>query len=318
MAAALGRAEQVYLAARPALPELEVDGLAIRLNVNDPRVLSFHALGWAIDIDPKRNPNVPLTKLASEGVPNVWQLVREITGADVFTRDPSGRSVRGPETGTVTEAAGEAQRLAAISQEFQAAFASLDAWQATLEGYAERQGMQLTDSQRTALFTELRGVTPRRATAVQQRLEALLFEWWLVNRNRQRQREAAEPLGLPPLRAPAGLRPTSMRLAPDFKRIAATAVQMAIAFAARSPGGKVVSPAEIASVGSLTAHGFMNLDPLLVGALAGSDGGGLTWLGKTVSERGARDTMHFELKHPPRLPREAPPTRTDAVKRLPA
>jgi hypothetical protein len=56
-------------------------------------------------------------------------------------------------------------------------------------------------------------------------------------------------------------------------------------------GGRRVAASVTATRGSVAAHGFMNLHPRLVGALSGTDGGNLNWLGTSS----VRDYMHFEL-----------------------
>jgi hypothetical protein len=56
-------------------------------------------------------------------------------------------------------------------------------------------------------------------------------------------------------------------------------------------GGRRVAASVTATPGSVAAHGFMSLHPRLVGALAGTDGGNLNWLGTSS----VRDYMHFEL-----------------------
>ncbi len=56
-------------------------------------------------------------------------------------------------------------------------------------------------------------------------------------------------------------------------------------------GGSRTRASVTASRGSVAAHGFMSLHPRLVGALAGTDGGNLNWLGTSS----VNDYMHFEL-----------------------
>ena len=60
---------------------------------------------------------------------------------------------------------------------------------------------------------------------------------------------------------------------------------------ANPPKGKAPQPSSVATAGSIAKHGFLNLAPVLVGALAGSDAGGLTWLGWSD----VHDFMHFQL-----------------------
>jgi hypothetical protein len=65
--------------------------------------------------------------------------------------------------------------------------------------------------------------------------------------------------------------------------------------------GARVAPSAIGSRGTVAAHGFLNLDPAIVAALSGSDGGGLKWLGGV--QGGTKDFMHFQLAAPPKIER---------------
>ena len=59
-------------------------------------------------------------------------------------------------------------------------------------------------------------------------------------------------------------------------------------------GGDRKQPRSEGNRGTIAANGYFNLPPELVAALAGSDGGGLRWLG--VSK--VKDMMHFEFPEP--------------------
>jgi hypothetical protein len=69
--------------------------------------------------------------------------------------------------------------------------------------------------------------------------------------------------------------------------------------------GDEIPASATGSVGTVAAHGFMDLAPQLVAALRGSDGGNLTWLGVASH---TKDFMHFELRSEdqPALTRAAP------------
>ncbi|MGU3655993.1 M15 family metallopeptidase [Methylobacterium fujisawaense] len=54
-----------------------VGGFAIRPNVNRQTELSNHSFGWAIDIDPERNPNIPKAKLP-------LHIIQAFTGLDLY------------------------------------------------------------------------------------------------------------------------------------------------------------------------------------------------------------------------------------------
>jgi hypothetical protein len=61
----------------------------------------------------------------------------------------------------------------------------------------------------------------------------------------------------------------------------------------RNRKGAEVQAEAIATAGSVAQHGFLDLAPVLVAALTGTDGGNLTWLGVAHS---TKDFMHFELR----------------------
>jgi hypothetical protein len=63
-------------------------------------------------------------------------------------------------------------------------------------------------------------------------------------------------------------------------------------FAGGRPGAARVAAQTEGTPSTIAAHGFMNLPAKLAAALAGSDGGNLTWLGVA----GVHDLMHFELR----------------------
>jgi hypothetical protein len=76
------------------------------------------------------------------------------------------------------------------------------------------------------------------------------------------------------------------------KAAAASLVRLATAWRAANPAkGKRPGASTEATTGSAAAHGFLNLPPTLVAALAGTDAGALTWLGSSS----VHDYMHFEL-----------------------
>lgn len=72
----------------------------------------------------------------------------------------------------------------------------------------------------------------------------------------------------------------------------------------KGTSGKRVGAKSEGTPGTVAAHGFMNLPPVLVGALSGSDAGNLQWLGTSS----VHDYMHFQLRTPPPLNIVDPPS----------
>jgi hypothetical protein len=183
------------------------------------------------------------------------------------------------------------RRLAAISDKLVAMFASQGALVEGMEAYVEGHVVTVPAggaiwllSQATAAAT----VHEDQRQAQLERIAAKISEW-----SNLRGPDGDAPIG--PI-DPAVAAHMALRLA-----------QMALAFIeSGGPGSSTEKPEASATptIGSIVAHGFMNLDPLLVGALTGTDGGGgLVWLGATS---GVRDSMHFELVEPPIPPPPAP------------
>lgn len=314
MKAALERAEAKYseLGGDPAKAGItSIGGLSIRPNTNSPNSLSDHSYGSAVDINAAENPNVQLKRFKGKparpakggrpgtpgklGIPDFWDFVAEIVGEDVYERelDKRGRprKVDNSASGPSEVGVAEAQRLAAISDKLVAMFASqgalVEGMQAYVEGHAvpvPAGGAIWLLSQATAAAT----VHEDQRDAQLGQIAAKISEWWNL----------PGPDGGPPI---GPMNPA------DAAHIALRLAQMALAFIeSGGPGTGIEKPeaSAIPTIGSIVAHGFMNLDPLLVGALTGTDGGGgLIWLGATS---GTRDSMHFELPEPPIPPAPGP------------
>lgn len=299
LAAALGRAKTRYakMTGGAELDDIVVRSfgtVAIRPNTNNPTELSEHSYGYAFDLDGETkaagqgagagNPNVPEAALAKQGVPHFWDFVTDITGEDVHKRGPDGKPVRNSATGTAAEGEAEAWRLRKISDKLQGMFAGEAAYGEGMEAYLARHGITVPPGGRATLVTEsqaLATATAKTRPQILARLTGTLSDWW---------RDSVSQPGQPFI-GPAP---------PDVARVAGRLGEMGVAFRAsgNAPGAGVEVPAAnaIGTVGSIAAHGFMNLDPTIVGALTGSDGGGLTWLGAGNT---TRDSMHFELSAKP-------------------
>lgn len=307
MKEALERAEAKYseLGGDPAKVGItSIGGLSIRPNTNSPNSLSDHSYGSAVDINAAENPNVQLKRFKGEparpgkdgkpgtpgklGIPDFWDFVAEVVGEDVYQRelDKRGRprKVDNSASGPSEVGVAEAQRLAAISDKLVAMFASQGALVEGMEAYVEGHAVTVPAGGAIWLFSQAIAaatVHEDQRDAQLGLIAAKITEWW----------------NLP---GPDGNAPVGPMNPADAAHIALRLAQMALAFIeSGGPGTGVEKPEASATptIGSIVAHGFMNLDPLLVGALTGTDGGGgLVWLGATS---GIRDSMHFELPEPP-------------------
>lgn len=284
-------------------------GLAIRANANNASVLSDHSFGWAIDIDGMTqkagrgvgagNPNVQQGSLAAQGIPNFWDFVKDVTGEDVFKRNAKGKPVDDSAPGSSGERVDEAQRLADLSDKLMGMFADDGALMDAMVAYVERCGIAVPQGAGVQLLSmalaaaqlgpptgDKNDPTAAREAAIAA-LRSVLEQWFV----------APGPGGAP-------------NQGPVDPRIATRLWQMGLMFlASGNAGGSTVEVPNAeakGTLGSIAAHGFLNLDPLLVGALNSTDGGGgLRWLGAT---KATKDFMHFELvEHPPLSPAAAGP-----------
>jgi hypothetical protein len=312
LAAALESATAKFqeLGGDPAAVRLNsAGGLAIRANANNASVLSDHSFGWAIDIDGMTqpagrgvaagNPNVQQGSLAAQGIPNFWDFVKDITGEDVFKRNAKGKPVDDSAPGASADRQKEAQRLADLSDKLMGMFASDAALMDAMVAYVERCGIAVAEGAGVQLLSmalaaaQLGPPTGAKDDPKAEReaaiaaLGSVLQQWFTT----------PPPGGLP-------------NQGPVDPRIATRLWQMGLMFlASGNAGGSTgaVPNAEAkGTLGSIAAHGFLNLDPQLVAALNSTDGGGgLRWLGAV---KATKDFMHFELvDRPPLTPAEAVP-----------
>ncbi len=284
-------------------------GLAIRANANNPSVLSDHSFGWAIDIDGMTqaagrgvgagNPNVQQGSLAAQGIPNFWEFVKDITGEDALHRNAKGKPVDDSAPGAASERLAEADRLAKLSDKLMGMFADDGALMEAMVAYVERCGIHVPPGAGVQVLTtaltaaQLGPPTGGKDDPKAEREAAIaaiysMLQGWFTT---------PKPGGIP-------------NEGPVDPRIATRLWQMGLMFiASGNAGGSTgaVPNAEAkGTLGSIAAHGFLNLDPMLVAALNATDGGGgLRWLGGT---KATKDFMHFELvDQPPLTPAEAVP-----------
>ena len=245
----------------------------LRANQNAPHRLSDHSFGFAIDIDSPRNPNI--------GTRGGLGPVQDVTGEDPTAGTTTGR------TGAQVEVT--ATDLREISDEYKAAMTS----DATLAPVL----LRLANEGRARVAPPL----PALASGADLVAAVVL--------GRQAARAAALRAALWPegaaAQAPAGdggrrARPPAVPALPsEFAAAARRIARIGAAFRASFTDAartRRVGASSEGTPGTVAAHGFMTLPSILVGALAGSDGGNLRWLG-TANQ----DFMHFELMTRPAL-----------------
>ena len=277
---ALDRATANLTPRLPRLPQAEQDAIQaataiasppswwstnVRENRNAPHKLSDHSFGWAVDFQASQNPNV--------GKSGALDQVQAVTGDDPTALTTAGRTAAQAETA--------ADDMRDISREYVAAMQS----EATLAPVILR------------LANEARATAGVGAALTD---GAPLLTAALVVNDGDRARDLRRLLWPEAPNATAAM--------PDaLARVSTKLVQIARVFRAsfqRGTTGARTAATTEATPGGVAAHGFMNLPPALVGALAGSDAGNLVWLG-TAS---VHDFMHFELAVEPPLFTEVPVT----------
>jgi hypothetical protein len=192
------------------------------------------------------------------------------------TEDDPRAAKRG---GTSDEVEATAEELRRISREYVAAMESRETLEPVLLRIAnEARGTAAPLTSGTALLDAAI------MTKAKERDKALLAALWP---------EQAAP-------------PASVKAA--VKTLALIGAAFRTSFVQGKIGGDRVKAATEAKPGTVAAHGFMDLPPALVAALAGSDAGGLVWLG-TAS---VADFMHFQLAEAPPLYTDEPVTADEA------
>lgn len=255
----------------------------LRENRNAPHRLSDHSFGAAIDIDSSLNPNI-----ADSGALGP---VQDVTGDDPTDEVTLAR--------TAAEVESTARELRETSDEYKDAMKD-DASLAPVllrignEGRAAATPSALPALTGTAgadlVSAVLTAAKDARATAVRRAL-------WP---------EGTPAPGTTGAKPPPPPAPPAQILAAE-RRIQRIGDAYRASWANKAQGTRV-GASSVGSKGNVAANGFMNLPPLLVAALAGSDAGNLKWLGT-----GQEDFMHFELNPRPPLftagaiPDPAPP-----------
>ncbi|MGH1491142.1 MAG: DUF4157 domain-containing protein [Acidimicrobiales bacterium] len=266
-------------------------GLSIRENRNNTSQLSDHSFGWAIDIDASTNPN---TKRAVFNA----SPVEELTGLDLFG-GPEFTKIRAG--GTAAELLGSIETMREASKEYEAAFDSQAALTDALAAYLRRQGLLAQDWMKDDLWPTLDQAKTKRKRSARIEVLSSWIQYIWHTRDEEEPFSIDEPI--PPDYCPDPAMQPQEEF-PDFicdpvdlpsdvvRAVAETLYNARIAFDASTYKGKEVKPSALGSVGRIAQHGFLDLAPVLVAALRGSDGGNLVWLGVA---RHTKDFMHFEL-----------------------
>jgi hypothetical protein len=124
-------------AAANALGRLtSVGGFIIRENANNANELSLHSFGWALDLDPELNPNIP-----RKAIPAL--LIQMLTKVDIYGE----HSERLRKPGSFDELLPHVQAMANASREFSAVFTSPESLRTSLQRVL-REHFEATASQR--------------------------------------------------------------------------------------------------------------------------------------------------------------------------
>ena len=242
-------------------------GFSIRENRNNVTQLSDHSFGFAIDIDAEMNPNIP-GKVAKP----LYPLVKAMTGTDVFVDTKGGKGAGNNfMLGlTAAQAQVEAERLRGASDAFKHAFkdeASVKKAMADYaSGYATSHNFALPGvASGDDLFAKAKAAANNTAS-VPALTKSIFIE------------QGPLPAGA------IGPKPA------DQQAVAGVLISIYVRWIESKSATK---EAIAKSAGQIAHFGFLNLDPKLIAALSGSDGGGLQWLGAQTG--GTKDFMHFQL-----------------------
>ncbi len=284
LAAALKRAETNLAPRLAKLTDVERAAIAsaarsgwsttVRPNQNAKHRLSDHSFGFAIDFQAALNPNV--------GESGALGPVQAVTGKDPTAITTSGK--------TAAQAESAASDIRDISRAYEAAMQSDATLAPVLASIANtaRATQKLAALAATAGASLVEAVVKPKEADRKSAVQALVFPEGVAPPAPAKGAPAPAP-GPPPAAPPKGI-----VLAQETILAVGNAFRASFTDDKRT---KRVAASTEANLGSVAAHGFMSLPPALVGALAGSDGGGLRWLGTS----GVHDYMHFELVTRPAL-----------------
>jgi hypothetical protein len=282
-------------------------GFNIRENRNSPTQLSLHSFGWAIDLNAPENPNTEKGVLQGNPKKNVpGSPVEELTGVDLFGGDEYTAIRAG---GTAAQILPHAASMREASEKYEAAFESADALVNALAQYLAGEDLLHQPWMKDDLWPTLEraGTQSKFSEQVRQLTDWVQYIWDArrdeepVSVDAPAEPEQCFPGQTVPELEDGGTCEMEDLPAAVADRIARTLVSAHNAFVQsrfqkdtkKNKKGDEKPADAIGSIGSIAAHGFLDLAPELVAALRGSDGGNLTWLG-VASE--TKDFMHFELQ----------------------
>jgi hypothetical protein len=299
--------EMLKGAGEPVIPG--VGDLQVRANHNEPWALSKHTFGMAIDLAPTLNPNIP-------GYAGVNDVIEAITGTDTRTgkagtQNPSGNLMK-PGAGkakkqmTAAEALPEAERLHKASSDFVDAFKDEKSVRAAMVKVARRRGKpKATDEEILAAIDAAIAEGPQ----VEWRYEAGPDATYVhTPKGHDRAKGPALPRGSAHEALARVLFPAAKGSGDhwaDMDRVQGT-VELILSMAqiyekswttVKGKRQRVAPTHAEPSLSQLAAHGFLSLEPMVVAALVGSDGGNLRWLGGL--QKDLKDYLHFEIEGSP-------------------
>ena len=284
----------------------QIGGLSIRENRNNPLELSPHSLGFGIDLNAKKNPNIKSTRGSKLDL-----VVRGFTGVSL-----NAEELRKPFNEKESDEKGmlsSAQRLYKSSSQLKAAFAGEEAFKKKLLAYLQNAGVAVISK------SEAPALLHREATATSIDFDEVYtlvkraYEESVSNTKKKRGEKSdntnRNALASLISRAKGIIETMTPTLLAEFAIDAYAIFQGAEALRKarkdaqekrrKAPDLKASGSAtNEAFVAQIATEGFFNLMPELVVALTSREGGGLQWLGVS---KGTKDFMHFGLHPEPAL-----------------
>lgn len=255
---------------------LDLSGLSVRENRSQKSKLSNHSFGCAIDVNANQNPLV-----RRDIIQELSPVIEQITGVKLYegSKGPLEKHQGKKEEKdknftwglTAAEIIPEAERLRSASDKVQEQFKDEDSLKQEMLAFAQKYA----SDKKLAL--------PGTAEA-----DSLLDGAKLAALKPKTMNAFARSIYIEqgPLEAAA-----TRATAKDGLYVAQMLTSMYRWFV---EGQQMSGPEAIApGPGDVVRFGFLNLDPRIIAALAGTDGGGLKWLGAQTG--GNKDFMHFDL-----------------------
>jgi hypothetical protein len=310
MSERLGRAQGRLLGNLTQLADAvdSVQGTSIRPNANNALALSLHSFGFAVDMNPTLNPNIP--NFPAQFIEDVVDVDLLVTAEGRHKKDvfDIGKILDELIWGKPDPALRETARLLQVSQQFQRVFSTEASLAQGLREVAQRGNAKALPATGPAsdaeLLTKLRDARAE-GSAVQWR-----FLTPQVGGDRRAKGGPAHDL-VAELLFPIAENPLPQPVESDSRKRATIElmIQMVNVFdrsVVRDKAGHIkvekgglarikpatTLPAGDAALPQIAAHGFVNLPEKVIEALRAKDGGDLKWLGPST----VHDFMHFELK----------------------